>query len=189
VFNRHKWKLLFCRSRKGRVCFEKSNWAKHLSRCPLLMTIGGCGNEIACIEAYEKAFIVIAGFKVQSLTLIAIFFSQWERVKTSVQSLQQITMGGIEEVMESAAYGIEVSIGKSLQKKQSRHGLNLKTLRAVFEHSNTHYCMFQFSEPYLNPTHADPSYFIFCLAPFPPAHVFAHETTKTPNHVCFFCFQ
>jgi len=34
---------------------------------------------------------------------------QWERLKTSVQSLQQITMTGIEEVMESQVYGIEVS--------------------------------------------------------------------------------
>lgn len=77
---------------------------------------------------------------------MVILFFQWERVKTSVQSLQQITLGGIEEVMESAAYGIEVSIGTSLQKVHSRHCLNLKKFSAVFR-LNTHYCMFQYSKP------------------------------------------
>eukprot|EP00542_Grammatophora_oceanica_P019295 CAMPEP_0194030396 /NCGR_PEP_ID=MMETSP0009_2-20130614/3899_1 /TAXON_ID=210454 /ORGANISM="Grammatophora oceanica, Strain CCMP 410" /LENGTH=324 /DNA_ID=CAMNT_0038670335 /DNA_START=111 /DNA_END=1085 /DNA_ORIENTATION=+ len=39
---------------------------------------------------------------------------QWERVQAPVQSLQQITMGGVEETLESKAYGIETPIDEQL---------------------------------------------------------------------------
>jgi hypothetical protein len=51
-------------------------------------------------------------FRLLLTIILPLFFEKpWERVATPIHSLQQVSMEGVEEVMESKPYGIDVSCG------------------------------------------------------------------------------